>query len=209
MAKKITNIDVNTLSKIISNLYDKIFEELNVELRDTVTFVIESAFKKAVDEFYDGYKLRGIARKKSGKIYTRYKRRKSMENILKILPEGYDEMKITFDYKKMVFSHNREDYDKKNGTLNGLFNQTFVLGWHGGADCARAGIFPPHPDPGVPYWRHENFTQWYIPAKKKNKAGLAPLEDFQSRLDDYSEYDAYDDLHDILLDILSNLGMFL
>ena len=66
----------------------------------------------------------------------------------------------------------RSGYDGEDG----LYDQVFRKGWHGGADMG-----PWHPDPLTPYWRtpHPGYYRWGRAAERMDPP---PLELFQEKL---------------------------
>lgn len=122
---------------------------------------VHEIFNDVVRDFYKGYNP------------DFYPRRESMKNIL--LTEVFDGcIKISFDPSKMSF---RNGYNGENG----LYDQTFRKGWHGGA-----GSGDRHPDPGTPYWRTWDRRGW---GRKAEIANISPLDDIKKRISDYEKYE--------------------
>ena len=122
----------------------------SVVASDKIQTVRREAFKRAVDEFYDDPNF--------SIIDGGYNRTHSLYEILE-LEEVYDgdglkQPYYSYDDNKMT---GFRDESRTNHSENGLFDQVYVKGWHGGAGDARnrdSGTpFVPHPSPGTPYYR--------------------------------------------------------
>lgn len=119
---------------------------------------------------------KGIADREIAVFYAdysprRYRRRYSLYDIPDIRTVGDLKIVVDFDPEGTSF---RDGYDGEDG----LYDQVFRKGWHGGADSG-----PGHPSPGTPYWRAgRNFSRWGEPAAI---AGTSPLEGIDDALTDY------------------------
>lgn len=82
---------------------------------------------------------------------------------------------------------------------DGLYDQVFRKGWHGGADkispdkAERSGA---HPQPGTPYWRtpHPLYTAW---GRKAEEAETSPLDNMRNMLEKYEKSEFPDMLNKI------------
>lgn len=141
---------------------------------------VKRIFTEAVDEFYGDYKP------------NVYGRNHSLYDLLKI-ELGNEYMEMWFDTSKMTPF--RSGYSGENG----LFDQVFMKGWHGGAasgDYSTFGsgydddeygnnvVYTPHPSPGTPYWREPTpfYTRW---GRAARIAPISPYENYTQKLEEY------------------------
>lgn len=138
------------ISTAVVNGIKKAAKATSAVASDKIQEVRREAFKRAVDEFYNdpGFSI----------IDGGYNRTHSLYEILE-LEEIYDgdglkQPYYSYDDSKMT---GFRDESRTNYSENGLFDQVYVKGWHGGAADARnrnSGTpFVPHPSPGTPYYR--------------------------------------------------------
>ena len=77
----------------------------------------------------------------------------------------------------------------------GLYDQVFVKGWHGGADKIRKSRisksfrdygrgYGPHPNPGTPYWGTKAGGCWSW-GERAEIASTSPLKEIQDKWNDY------------------------
>lgn len=128
---------------------------------------LKTLFKDAVDNFYTSYNPKY------------YQRNKSLYDIFVITRDtngmGFD---MEFDPAKMTGFRN--GYKGEDG----LYQQVFIKGWHGGA-----GSGPGHPNPGVPYWRTplNIWTRW---GKEASISSPSPYEHFEQKKEEYQRGEA-------------------
>lgn len=142
----------------------------------------ESLFITIIDAFYDEYSpemyvREGYTLSKTGGLY----------DILKISIEPDGSLSMYFDETALRF---RSGYAGEDG----LYDQVFRKGWHGGADKGdwteyeKNGetykTYIPHPSTGTPYWRSagKRFMDWSRPAQISS---TPPLIAFQVLMQDY------------------------
>lgn len=121
----------------------------------------------AIDEFYEWEPIR-------------YRRRYSMYDLLKIVHEDGKTF-AEFDPSVMAF---RSDGRGRGGSgyngENGLYDQVFRKGWHGGAAKG-----PGHPEPGFPYYRTPT-PEYRIWGRSASVEAESPLEAIKRRTDTFS-----------------------
>lgn len=122
----------------------------SVVASDKIQTVRREAFKRAVDEFYDdpSFTIIDGGYNRTRSLYKMFELEEELDgNGLKQPYYSYDDSKMT----------GFRDESRTNHSENGLFDQVYVKGWHGGAGDARnrdSGTpFVPHPSPGTPYYR--------------------------------------------------------
>lgn len=139
---------------------------------------IRLLFNETIDAFYADY------------VPIIYERTGSLYDILYTrLDNGGRELTVGFDPTRMTSF--RDGYDGEDG----LYDQVFRHGWHGGADKIsdeKAEQYGAHPEPGTPYWREPIpfYTRW---GGRAAVAGTAPLDDFKARLEEYQENEMQSD----------------
>lgn len=118
--------------------------------------------RMAVDSFYDSYKP--FIYDRWGDLYNAYK-----------VVVNNNVWKIDYNPKYMKYKHRvSNDY---------IFNNSFVLGYHGGAIGG-----PEHPDIGVPYYREFPYYQaWTRPAEVSPSPLLKIEEDIKEYFSDVNE----------------------
>lgn len=161
----------------MSILWDQLFERIEKQ-RAGVEKAVRAAVEEARQDFAEqiAHDALGIARDAIGDFYggyspRSYDRRGSLYDVPEIHASG-TVVSVAFEPEVMTF---RDGY----GGEDGLYDQVFREGWHGGADKG-----PEHPSPGTPYWRAgKNFSKWGRPAAI---APISPLEDIRTRFRDYN-----------------------
>ena len=156
---------VEAVRKAVAVTWQEFFVSVEVNMREI--------FNDVIQHFYDDYEP------------LHYIRDNSLYELLqtRLSPEG-DSIAIWFEPSAMTSF--RSGYVGEDG----LYDQVFRHGWHGGADHiasykeAKYGV---HPNPGVPYWRTPipYYTHWGDPAKV---ASMAPLQEFRMRIAEYQRY---------------------
>lgn len=136
------------LMQVLNEHLPRIEKELSHEYWNILEKKYRDIFNAAVKRFYDDYTPKG------------YERTGSMYDVLLIKTDENDGVSYYFDNEKMRGrqygrpSFGAEGFYRSEG---GLFDQTFMKGWHGGAasiDSSKIRQFGygPHPDTGTPYW---------------------------------------------------------
>ncbi len=146
----IKNKAKSEVKKAVSKTYQDLFVEVEVDVKDI--------FEEAVDKFYDDYSP------------TVYDRNDSLYNLLQTERDvSGNSLSLWFEPEKMTTF--RDGYDGDDG----LYDQVFRKGWHGGAEKESSG---------VPFWRKPPpyYTYWGRPAKIAN---TAPLKDIQDSVQEY------------------------
>ena len=125
---------------------------------------VHDIFNAVIQDFYSDY---------SPGYYDRH------ESLYEILQTevSEDSLSIWFDPSKMTPF--RSGYDGEDG----LYDQVFRHGWHGGAASGEK-----HPATGTPYWRTPipYYSHW---GRRAAVSSVPPLEDMQRRVEDYEKYE--------------------
>lgn len=163
-------IDVDKVRERLSAFKAKLGEAAELGRNDAMhefAETVEKGVKKIVDReiavFYADYTPRTGG----------YVRRESLYDIPDIELSGL-KLKIEFNPEGTSF---RSGYDGEDG----LYDQVFRKGWHGGADSG-----PGHPPSETPYWRTPipYYRYWGSAAKI---AETPPLESIREALDEYRQ----------------------
>lgn len=140
-----------------------------------------------------------------------YKRRGSLYNLLVInLEDSGETFEGHFNESAITF---RNGY----GGEDGLYDQVFRRGWHGGAgsiDASKEAKMGAHPSPGYPYWRtpysppDSKKTGYYHWGRPADISYPAPLDVFKSRWDKFLTIDGYPYYYKIYREKLSRIKPF-
>lgn len=155
---------------------------------------VREIFKETVDAFYDDYNP-----------YL-YSRRGRLYRLLFIEDVGSTSKTMGFHPEEIPF---RDGYAGEDG----LYDQTFRKGWHGGAASGLG-----HPDPGTPYWRvpatvrgskgqefdYEHWPRWGNPAYISEEA---PLDMWNRKMDDFEAGEMVTMYNDIAREELAARGL--
>ena len=152
------NVDIERKARAITSAIMTGIKTAAKETTKSATKLINAktrgAFETAVKEFY--------ADPKFSVTNGGYDRSFSMYDMLVLEERKVDDMIqpwYGFDDSKMSSFDTGRDRTghRTNMEENGLFDQVFVKGWHGGADRIDSGKvkypFQAHPSPGTPYYR--------------------------------------------------------
>ena len=123
---------------------------------------VRTIFNNSIKEFYSDY----------APLY--YDRNESLYNLIEF-KHGADYMEISFIPEKMTSF--RSGYNGEDG----LYDQVFRKGWHGGAASG-----PYHPNVGTPYWR-KPVPEFYAWGREAEIAEQSPLENIRFGLSDYRQ----------------------
>lgn len=123
---------------------------------------IKEIFLSAINEFYEDY----------SPVEGGYIRDYSMRSLLETNHVTGDNPKLEFWFEPSNMTAFRNGYDGEDG----LYDQTFRKGWHGGADMG-----PKHPEIGTPYWRTPRgvYKHW---GEKAEIADTPPIDRFFDEL---------------------------
>ena len=175
------------------NITERINKEVDATCREILPVVerdIRTIFIKVVSAFYDDY------------TPITYDRSWSLPALL-VTELDKEKRSLNYDFDPTAMSSFHNGYDGDDG----LYNQVFRHGWHGGADKIRADKaekYGAHPEPGVPYWREPipYYTRW---GSKAKVADISPLDDFNERLAKYEQGELRDKFERLLLEHLQNI----
>lgn len=174
-------------TRYLEGLKAKVKVAVKQALRDTwadffvaVDGKIHKIFNSVIQDFYSGY---------SPEYYDRD------ESLYELLQTEVfeDSLTIWFDPSKMTSL--RSGYSGEDG----LYDQVFRHGWHGGASKGKG-----HPSPGTPYWRAPvpYYSRW---GREAPVAAISPLDDMRRRVSDYEKYEMQDDFNSIWSVYASNI----
>lgn len=188
----------------LESAIDDIVNEIKRRALDT----LRNAQKSAYAEFYAMYaeKLKQMFNDAIDDFYSDYpdpefyERKKSLYKLLQIKVEKDG---VTVWYEPDEMTTFRNGYSGEDG----LYDQVFRKGWHGGADKiakAKEGKYGVHPDTGTPYWRTPVpfYRRW---GKKAAVAAISPLDDMKRRIDEYQEKEMQKDFNKIYSKYLNNI----
>ena len=166
-----TEAYINSTHKEVLKKLEKALEETTRMFLQTAKTKFERCFLDSVTHFYASYTpIHPDSRHME--MYDLFEAHLDVS-------DGAGKLAIDFDPSKMSFENG-------SATEDGLYDQAFRKGWHGGA---ASGEF--HPSPGTPYLRapyDHDFTRryhrWYRPA---SVAPIAPLDEFYKLAQEYWE----------------------
>lgn len=142
---------------------------------------VKKMFTDTIDEFYSSY------------TPDYYDRVESLYNILETTTIS-NGLSISFNPDNMTSFRN--GYSGGDG----LYDQVFRKGWHGGA-----GQGKDHPDPGTPYWRTPVgvYKYWGRPA---DVANIPPLDAIKKRVYEYNAHQKQADWDKIWMTHIQDIG---
>ena len=172
----------NAMEEVQARAHKAIEKVMPDVYRDWLSLIeqhVKEIFEASVDLFYYSYSP------------EYYQRSFSLYNLLKT-ELGDDYLDIWFEPEAMT--HFRSGY----GGEDGLYDQVFRKGWHGGADhgdyyssyspgeedSGYKIIINKHPSPGIPYYRTplQYYRYWGKPAAI---AATPPLDIYRNAVDEY------------------------
>lgn len=156
-------------TRYLESLKSKVKVAVRQALHDTWSdfFVVvdervHEIFNSVIQDFYSSY------------TPEHYDRNESLYEILQT-EVADDSLSISFEPSKMTPF--RSGYDGEDG----LYDQVFRHGWHGGAASGEG-----HPSSGTPYWRTPvpYYNRW---GHEAAIASTSPLDDMRRRVADYEK----------------------
>ena len=178
---------VNRVNRKMNEAANKVLDQAFPEFLKKVEDNVRKIFDDAITAFYHDY------------LPNVYDRQYDMYKLLVV--DDSDQDKIAFEFRPEELEFN----NRYNGE-DGLYDQVFRKGWHGGADkgdytsvyrsfSSDSGdmvVSTPHPNPGVPYWRVPvpYYTYWGRPAEIMSPS---PLELIQKNI---KQYESTQIMHD-------------
>jgi len=175
--------------RYLQSVQTRVREAVNREMKNvwkeffiTADARVREIFNDVVQNFYGSYST------------TAYDRNESLYDLLQTEVTD-DSFSLWFEPGNMTAF--RSGYSGEDG----LYDQVFRRGWHGGA-----GSGDGHPDNGTPYWRTPvpYFTHWGRPAEI---APISPLDDMILRIEDYQQNEMQADFNSIVASHLGNLTL--
>lgn len=139
--EKELNVIVNDMNKEITEAINKYQKERIMEFKESFENIKDSVIR----EWYGSYEQKQYKRKESLYAIPRFE-----------FDEKTNMGRITYSPSYMTEIHRvSNEY---------IFENSFVYGFHGGADDFKGDPKPfyeaPHPDPGTPYWRKPMKGPW-------------------------------------------------
>lgn len=144
---------------------------------EDISAVLDKSFKHAVDDFYNDPGFKPNEYERTFSLYDLMEKSFSFDESTSDVTGSYG-----LDPTKMTTF--RDPFSSDN---NGLYDQVFRKGWHGGADKVSADKvkypFQAHPEPGVPHYRYPKpyYRYW------GERAAIlipSPLERFDQYVDE-------------------------
>lgn len=161
--------------KAVQKIMPGVYRDWLVLIRQNV----ERIYSDVVESFYNDYSP------------VEYRRNYSLADLLQA-EAGKDYLDLSFDTSRMT------PFRSGYRGVDGLFDQVFMKGWHGGANKGdystfvrfngdmsyEQKVYTPHPAPGTPYWREPIpfYTNWGRPAEI---ATISPYQDYTQRVEQY------------------------
>ena len=151
--------------KILKDLDEKLNRGTDLAVRDMLRYLdreMRQIYQSVIADFYADY------------TPAHYERSYSLYELFYTRMDFGETPGMRYGFDPVNMSHFRSGY----GGEDGLYDQVFRHGWHGGADKG-----PGHPEHGTPYWRtpYPKFNQWGDPAEV---ADMSPLDAFNKRIDE-------------------------
>lgn len=151
--------------KMLKDLDEKLDRATNLAVRDMLRYLdkeMREIYRSVIVDFYADY------------YPAHYEREYSLYSILYTRMDYGNTPGMRYGFEPIYMTPFRSGYRGEDG----LYDQVFRHGWHGGADSGYG-----HPAHGTPYWRtpYPSFNRWGDPAEV---ADISPLEDFNKRIDE-------------------------
>ena len=171
---------LETIVKRVRAAVEKAKEDAFADFLVVAEDRIRTIFNSVIQDFYASYSPK------------HYDRTESLYNLLQITTTRDT---LSGEFNSDMMSSFRNGYSGDDG----LYDQVFRHGWHGGA-----GSGDGHPDPGRPYWRTPvpYYNRWGHEAAMSD---ISPLEDFNRRLSDYEKYEMQSDYDMIFSTHINNI----
>ncbi|MBT9788645.1 hypothetical protein GPK90_04700 [Clostridium sp. MCC344] len=177
----------------MSSSQNKFYQSYMSKLQEKAKEAVKEAQKKSFSEYFTvaEKKIKNIYKETIDDFYSSYpnpfyQRRGSLYNLIKT--------KKTDDYLSIWFEPSLISYRNGYAGEDGLYDQIFRQGWHGGADVKHRGrMLVPWSYPTLEYngktspWEPEIWNSKSILSgwELAERAPISPLQDFNNRLDRY------------------------
>jgi hypothetical protein len=197
----------------MSNNQSSFYQSYIKKLQEKAKEAVKEAQEKSFSEYFN------VAEKKIKTIYKDtitdfynsypdpfYDRRGSLYDLI--------QTKKAIDYLSIWFEPSLISYRNGYAGENGLYDQVFRQGWHGGANVKHRGrMLVPWSYPTLEYngetspwepeiWNNESILSgWKLAAK----APISPLQDFKRRIDQYQKTEYQKDYENIWNKYKSNI----
>ena len=197
----------------MSNNQSSFYQLYMKKLQEKAKEAVKEAQEKSFSEYFN------VAEKKIKTIYKDtitdfynsypdpfYDRRGSLYDLI--------QTKKAIDYLSIWFEPSLISYKNGYAGENGLYDQVFRQGWHGGANVKHRGrMLVPWSYPTLEYngetspwepeiWNNESILSgWKLAAK----APISPLQDFKRRIDQYQKTEYQKDYENIWNKYKSNI----
>lgn len=169
---------------------------------------LREIFNEAVTNFYMDYtpkhdRRNGDPGSKAGGLYE-------------ILESQADSEGFSAEFSPQKMSGWQEGKSRANihgfyHSEEGLYDQVFRRGWHGGASKISKGKisksargYGPHPRPGTPYWGTKSSGRWSW-GEPAEIAKTSPLDEINEKWDDYLDHEDMQVLTEIVRKNLANM----
>lgn len=179
----------------MSNNQSSFYQSYIKELQEKAKEAVKEAQEKSFSEYFDvaEKKIRTIYKDTITDFYNSYPnpfydRRGSLYDLI--------QTKKATDYLSIWFEPSLISYRNGYAGENGLYDQVFRQGWHGGANVKHRGrMLVPWSYPTLEYngetspwepeiWNSESILSGW---KLAEKAPISPLQDFKRRIDQYQK----------------------
>ena len=183
------------------DFYKRYMEKLQIRAEEAV----KEAQKKAFAEYFElaNDKIRKIYKDTITDFYNSYDRSfyEPRGRLYKLI-----QTKITDEYLDIYFDPSQISYRNGYSGEDGLYDQVFRHGWHGGANIGGKMLIP-WTSPAIAY-DGEN-TPWSFPRPWEKRIGIkhgwtpaekapiSPLDDFKQRIDAYHQTEYQHDYNNI------------
>lgn len=197
----------------MSNNQSSFYQSYIKKLQEKAKEAVKEAQEKSFSEYFDvaEKKIRTIYKDTITDFYNSYPnpfydRRGSLYDLI--------QTKKATDYLSIWFEPSLISYRNGYAGENGLYDQVFRQGWHGGADVKHRGrMLVPWSYPTLEYnggtspwepeiWNSESILSGW---KLAEKAPISPLQDFKNRIDQYQKTEYQKDYEDIWNKYKSNI----
>lgn len=197
----------------MSNNQSSFYQSYIKKLQEKAKKAVKEAQEKSFSEYFNvaEKKIRTIYKDTITDFYNSYSnpfydRRESLYELI--------QTKKTNDYLSIWFEPSLISYRNGYAGENGLYDQVFRKGWHGGADVKHRGrMLVPWSYPTLEYngetspwepeiWNSESILSGW---KLAEKAPISPLQDFKRRIDQYQKTEYQKDYENIWNKYKSNI----
>ena len=155
--------EIDSLIKLYKNCIKKL-DEMDIKYAKKVEKDLKEVGKKVIDDWYSDY------------IPNLYRREYSLYKAFRVQVKN-GKFSVSFSPYYMRAYHHRVENDY-------IFDNSFLDGWHGGADKGKG-----HPFPGYPMYREPNpyYTNWYFIAERSFSPYEKIYDEMNKKIDEINE----------------------